>query len=61
MKWAATFWEDSNCVDPAFSGLVVSGLRFDSPEAAEKYGKEAFGECYAGVRQVESASDERPF
>lgn len=39
------WWYASKALAP----YVISGMRFDTPEEAEKYGKKAFGEYYEGV------------
>lgn len=55
------FWEERG--DPAFTGtVVIASCRFRTVEEAEKYGKEIFGEHYAGVHQVAfSNEDDLPF
>ena len=57
-QWAATYWE---VAQPGFETLIVSGTWFPTPEEAEDYGKNAFGEYFAGVQQVSWANDEKPF
>ena len=51
-EWSPKALEYRSDIDPAFSTTFTSGERFDSPEKAEAWGKEHFGEEYAGVEQV---------
>ena len=60
-QYAAAAYEVSNSVDPAFTGIMISGMWFDTLEEAESYGEAAFGEYFAGVQQVAWANDKRPF
>ena len=48
------FWDMNPNIDPAFWTTVESSVSFGDPKDAEEFGRQTYGEAYAGLAVEDS-------